>query len=199
MPELGAVDRDRGEFWVENPFDIASSGENLSAYEKNCVYLNMDGESFMDVSYASGVDLDSDSRSVVCADFNHDGATDILVASVGGGPLRLFINEIPNRGNRVRLNLTAANGNRKAIGARVTLYCGERRVVRDNFPVNGFMGQGPVELIVGVGDAEVIDRIDVRWPNGEIQQVGSVPANNVVTIAEGEENPVVTPFAAPAS
>ena len=34
---------------------------------------------------------DSDSRSVVAADFNRDGAVDLLVGSVGGGPMRLFL------------------------------------------------------------------------------------------------------------
>ncbi len=194
MPALGEIDRERGEFWVENPFDITSSGENLSAYEKNCIYLSMDGESFMDVSYASGVDLDSDSRSVICADFDNDGAEDILVASVGGGPLRLFVNSIPQIGKRVRLDLRGTKSNRQAIGTRVVLHVGDRRIVRDNFPTNGFMGQSPVEMIVGVGEAEKIDAINVRWPTGETQRFESLPVDAIITITEGQEEAVVGDF-----
>jgi hypothetical protein len=194
MPALGEIDRERGEFWVENPFDITSSGENLSAYEKNRIYLSMDGESFMDVSYASGVDLDSDSRSVICADFDNDGAEDILVASVGGGPLRLFVNSIPQIGKRVRLDLRGTKSNRQAIGTRVVLHVGDRRIVRDNFPTNGFMGQSPVEMIVGVGEAEKIDAINVRWPTGETQRFGSLPVDAIITITEGQEKAVVGDF-----
>ena len=101
---VGAIDENAGEFWVENPFDITSSGYNLSAFERNRLYVNHDGRSFVDASYATGTDIDADSRSVVTADFDRDGAPDLLVASAGGGPLRLFRNDFPRAG-RVRIEL----------------------------------------------------------------------------------------------
>ena len=52
LPELGRVDREAGEFWVENPFDITSGGYNLSAFERNRLYLNLGGLSFLDASFA---------------------------------------------------------------------------------------------------------------------------------------------------
>jgi len=186
MPALGEVDRDRGEFWVENPFLIPSSGENLSAYETNRLYTNLDGESFIDVSFTSGVDLDADSRSVICADFNNDGAEDMLVCSVGGGPLRLFINRFPNRGHRLKVNLVGVDSNRAAIGSRVTVHLGNERIVRDCFPANGFMGQGPPELLIGIGDADRVDRLEVRWPTGELQVFEDIAADSQVTITENE-------------
>lgn len=192
MPALGEIDQQRGEFWVENPFDITSEGENLSAFERNCVYLGLDGESFVDVSFASGVDLDSDSRSVICADFNNDGAKDILVASVGGGPLRLFINTIAGLGHRVKFNLVGTTSNRAAIGTRLVLRCGQQTIVRDNFPANGFMGQHPVEMLVGVGDAEQIDSLEVRWPDGKRQVYESMPADSLISLVEGEPTASVT-------
>ena len=86
LPELGEVDRDAGEFWYENPFQIVTNGENLSAFERNCLFMNLDGQAFIDGSFASGADIDSDSRSVIATDMNADGAIDLLVGSVGGGP-----------------------------------------------------------------------------------------------------------------
>ena len=191
MPALGEVDEERGEFWVDNPFLIPAAGENLSAYEKNRLYMNMDGESFMDVSFNSGVDLDADSRSIICADFNNDGAEDMLVCSVGGGPLRLFINRFPKLGRRVKLELVGTESNRPAIGARVTLHCGSRKIVRDCFPANGFMGQSPADLLIGIGDAEQVERLEVRWPTGETQFFEGIPADSRVTITESSPEPVI--------
>ncbi len=44
LPEIGRVDREGGEFWVENPFDMPTEGLNLSAYERNRLWLNLGGE-----------------------------------------------------------------------------------------------------------------------------------------------------------
>lgn len=182
---LGEIDTEAGEFWVENPFMMPSIRANLSAYEQNRTFLNLDGKSFIDVSFATAADLDSDSRSAVAADFNADGATDLLVASVGGGPLRLFLNRYPT-GNFVRLKLVGENSNRLGIGARIIAEVGDRKIVRDIFPPNGFMGQGPVEVILGLGEAEKITQLSVRWPNKEEQLFSDLEAGASYQLTEGE-------------
>ena len=127
---LGELDEEAGEFWVENPFEMMEARANLSAYERNRTFLNVDGKSFIDISFASAADLDSDSRSVIAADFDRDGATDLLVGSVGGGPLRLFLNRFPKQ-NSVRIVLVGESSNRAAIGARLIAHVGSRQIVRD--------------------------------------------------------------------
>lgn len=187
VPELGEVDREGGEFWVENPFEIPSNGHNLSAYERNRVFLNLDGRDFIDASFATGADIDSDSRSVVAADFDRDGRQDLLVASVGGGPLRLFLNRFDHGGSSAWIDLVGTASNRKAIGARVTAVAGGRTIVRDLFTPNGHAGQGPPELWLGLGDAKKIDRLEVRWPTGEIQRFEDLPVGRKITLTEGSD------------
>ena len=186
-PQLGHIDRDAGEFWVENPFMMPAAGHNLSAYERNRLYLNVDGRAFLDASFASRADIDSDSRSAVAADFDGDGAMDLLVCSVGGGPLRLFRNRFPSQGHRLRLELVGTESNRAAIGSRVILQCGQEQIVRDLFPPNPFMGQGPPRLLIGVGKAEKIDRLMVRWPTGKTQEFHDLPVDRPITITEGQD------------
>lgn len=184
----GDIDTDAGEFWVENPFTMPDKRHNLSAYERNKVYINHQGKKFIDLSFESGADIDSDSRSVVVADFNRDNAPDLLVANVGGGPLRLFENRIGNHANRIRVQLVGVDSNRAGIGSRVIAHCGERQIVRDNFAANGFMGQSPPELILGIGNSDAIDKLEVRWPSGTVQVFENVPANHDITITEGEND-----------
>ena len=187
LPELGAVDWEAGEFWVDNPFLIVEVGGNLSAYEKNRLFLNMGNGGFMDASFASAANIDSDSRSVIAADFDGDNRPDLLVGSVGGGPLRLFLNRFPEGSSHVRIELIGEPGNRIAIGSRVVLEIGKRRIVRDVFPANGFMGQAPAELLIGVGNAGTIDRLRVRWPSGEWQEFQDVAVETTIRIREGED------------
>ncbi len=182
----GEIDRSSGEFWVKNPFEMLSGEHNFSAYESNKFLLNRRGEPFVDLSYESGADIDSDSRSAIVGDFDRDGDLDLLVASVGGGAIRLFQNRIPRVNHRVRIDLRGTQSNRQGIGARVVAEVGEQRITRDLFPTNGFMGQSPAELILGVGKATKIDRLTVRWPTGQEQVFADVPVDKVVGIVEGE-------------
>ncbi len=183
LDAIGEIDKEAGEFWVKNPFEMPNAQENLSSFERNRTFLNLDGNSFIDVSFASGADIDSDSRSVVAADFNLDGATDLLVGSVGGGSLRLFLNRFP-KANYSRIRLEGAESNRAGIGARLTATVGARKLVRDLFAHNGFMGQGPAEIIFGLGEATVIDRLEVRWPSGRTQVYQNLAANRYFLLKE---------------
>lgn len=185
----GKLDVEAGEFWMQNPFEMMSRGANLSAYERNRFFLNRDGQQFIDLSHESAADLDSDSRSAIVADFDRDGAPDLLVASVGGGPLRLFRNRIPSGAHRLQLTLKGTVSNSFGIGSQVTVRCGELRMVRDVFPASGLMGQMPVELNVGLGQADKIDELVVRWPTGETQTFADLPVNHRIRITEGESQP----------
>ncbi len=183
---MGEVDEEAGEFWVDNPFLIAARGGNLSGFEENRTFVNVGGETFLDATYATPASIDSDSRSSVVADFDGDGAPDLLVGSAGGGALRLFLGSRTNTSHRVRLELEGTDSNRAAIGTRVELTVANRRIVRDAFPANGFMGQSPPDLLIGVGTADTIDQLTVRWPNGKTQTFRDLLVDVTIAVTENQ-------------
>ena len=183
---LGKIDSAAGEFWT-HPFAMPQQRDNLSAFETNSLFLNVDGTRFLDASFASQANIDSDSRSVIVGDFDGDRAPDLLVGSVGGGPLRLFLNRFPEGHHRVELRLRGVESNHQAIGARAIVEANGKTIVRDLFAPNGFMGQGPARLNVGVGTADRIDRLTVRWPTGKRQVFEDLPVDCVIKIVEGTE------------
>lgn len=186
-PQLGEIDVEAGELWVGNPFQLVNQGDNLSAYERNRLYLNVDGQRFIDGSFASAVNIDSDSRSAIATDFNNDGAIDLLVGSVGGGPIRLFVNQIPQR-NRLQVTLEGVTSNRLAIGTRLIARIGEKQIVRDVFPVNGFMGQSPPLIDIGTGENQRIDELTIRWSSGTEQVLSDVDVQKPLHVVEDESN-----------
>ena len=188
IKELGPLDRELGEFWVENPFLMPQMGENLSAYETNCLFMNRGDLKFVDGSFSSNVNLDSDSRSAVPADFNRDGKVDLLVGSVGGGPLRLFRNQLPAR-SWLGVRLRGSDSNASGIGARLVFHVNDRKIYRDVFPANGFFGTAPSEILVGLGEASVIEKIEIRWPSGHVSEIDSVTPNRWVEIFEDDREP----------
>ena len=191
---VGPLDQEAGEFWVENPRLLPEQKRNLSSFEPNRLYLNVDGRQFIDLSYESGAGIDADSRSSIVGDFDRDGDPDLLVCSAGGGPLRLFANEIPGSGHRVRVVLRGVHGNRRGLGARVVARCGKRKIARDLFSQNGFMGQGPLELLIGLGDAQQIDELTVQWQGGKLQRFMELPVDCRLTLTEDQQEWQQQPF-----
>jgi len=191
---MGELDAETGEFWTGRSMDMVKKRENTSAFERNRLFLNDGQPAFIDSSFASGCAIDSDSRSVVAADFNRDGKTDLLVASVGGGPLRLFLNETPTDNHSITVRLRGTTSNITGIGSRVVLECGGRKIVRDLFPANGCVGMAPVEQTIGVGEATSIDRLPIRWASGLEQAFENVPVDGLVAIKEQHPKPRFIPF-----
>ena len=188
----GALDESLGEFWVGDPWAI-SDENNLSGYERNRTYLNVNGGNFLDVSYLTGADSDGDGRCAVAADLNLDGRQDLIVRQAGGGPLLVFENRFPVR-HWLDVSLVGVESNRLGIGARLIAEFSGRRLVRELFPVNSYRSQALSRVHFGLGDAESIDSLTIRWPSGQRQKLDAIRANRHVVIREGNASiETVTP------
>lgn len=179
----GRLDERFGEFWVENPWDITEAGHNLSAFERNRTFLNVEGSVFFDVSYVSGADNDGDTRGVVAADFRNVGRQDLLIRQVGGGPLVLYENQIDG-GHYLNVSLRGIKSNRRGIGARLTATVEGRSIVREMYPANTFRSQSLPIVHLGLGEALVVDSLLVQWPSGEEQWLTNLAADRHVVIEE---------------
>jgi hypothetical protein len=181
----GKLDPNLAEFWVENPWEIITKGHNLSAYERDRLFLNVSGGDFADVSGLSGADSDGDGRSVVAADFRNNGQLDLLVRQAGGGPLRLFENQFPLR-HYLEVSLRGTTSNRLGIGSRLVLEAGGRRQVREVYPINSFRSQGPIRAHFGLGEATKVDRLSIHWPSGEEQELIDLAGDRHIVVEEGQ-------------
>jgi enediyne biosynthesis protein E4 len=179
----GQPDKDLGEFWETNPWNIAFR-HNLSAFERNRTYLNVGGRDFLDLSHAAGADSDGDSRAAVAADFDNDGRADLALRQVGGGPLLLYRNRFGQR-HWLRVSLHGTRSNRLGIGARLTAFAAGRRIVRELYPVNSFHSQAPSHVDFGLDDAAHVERLVVRWPSGTEQTFENLAADRHLVLTEG--------------
>jgi enediyne biosynthesis protein E4 len=184
VPLPGKLDPSLGEFWVENTWQIPVYGHNLSAFERNRAYLNFKGESFFDISHLTGADSDGDGRAVVAADFRNVGQLDLIVRQAGGGPLLLYENRLPRK-NYLEVSLRGRQSNRQGIGARLTAVVAGRPQVRELYPANSFQSQTPDMVHFGLGDAEVVESLTIRWPSGKVQVLNNLAKNRHIVIDEG--------------
>ncbi|MCP4012395.1 MAG: CRTAC1 family protein, partial [Phycisphaeraceae bacterium] len=137
-----------------------------------------DGEQFTDVAPVAGDALRRTywARGLAAADFDGDGDVDLAVSVNRGRPL-LLLNETEttHRSLTVRLRAPAA----ARFGARVAVTAGGRTQYRWYGSDVTFLGMHAPDLIFGLGEQDVAERLEVRWADGNESTLIDVAAGPV--------------------
>jgi len=161
----------------------AFGNASLSGYEQSRVFVNRGLSGWVDVAETVGVRDRYDGRAVALADLANRGVLDVVVANQNQ-PALLY-RTYPDTGNHwIAFRLVATRSNRSAIGAEVVLEAGgvtQRRVVDGGM---GFASQNDRRPHFGLGRAEWVDRVVIRWPSGARQVLVNLPADRFHTVTE---------------
>jgi enediyne biosynthesis protein E4 len=140
-------------------------GRSLSGYQHKRVWIN-DGEGrFKEVAQMVGVKDVYDGRSVAMADFENQGALDVVVANQRG-PLLLYKNTVAPQRHWIEFDLEGRRSNRSAIGAEVRAFWNGQEQLQQVSGGSGFCSQNQRRVHFGLGKANSIDRVEIRWPSG---------------------------------
>jgi len=125
-------------------------------------------------------------RGLARADFDRDGLTDLAMSGVGE-PIALLRNrtETANRGVTLHLVGDGKKSNRNAIGAVVKVeWAGKSR---HHFVIGGgtYLSANDWGMQIGIGEAEKMDRVTIRWPSGLSQEFKNLPAKTSWRLKEG--------------
>ena len=161
----------------------AFGNASLSGYEQSRVFLNRGLAGWVDVAESVGVRDRYDGRAVALADLSNRGVLDVVVANQNQ-PALLY-RTYPDSGNNwIAFRLVATRSNRSAIGAELVLESGsglQRRVVDGGM---GFASQNDRRPHFGLGRAEWVDRVVIRWPSGARQVLLHLAVNQFHTVTE---------------
>ena len=162
--------------------------------QSNLVYRNLGGERFEDVSALAGPALlqRRSSRGAAFGDFDDDGDVDVVVMNMAER-VSLFRNDLPEDRGWVRLTLRGVRSNRAAIGATVSIETGDHRQTRAVVSQSSYVSHNDLRIHFGLGDAERIDRIVVRWPTGREETFPGVAGRAGWLLAEGSGEAVRIP------
>ena len=111
-------------------------------------------------------------RSSVIFDVDGDGDLDIVTNEFGTLPMVL----VSNLSERTRVRylavaLTGTTSNRNGLGAVVQLTAGGSTYTKVMDGNSGYLSHSLSPLYFGLGAAEAVDSIEVRWPSGKKQIV----------------------------
>lgn len=113
-------------------------------------------------------------RGLAAADFDRDGDPDLVLTQIGGPP-RLLRNDQRLGHHWLALRLRGRAPNTEALGARVAVESKGQRQLREVTRNRSYLSQTPATLLFGLGTAERVDRVWIRWPDGQ-EQTWTPPA-----------------------
>jgi hypothetical protein len=162
---------------------------NIGQTYKNprLVYRNLGNGRFKDVSAEMGPGITEkfSSRGAAFGDFDNDGDIDALVLNMNDLP-SLLRNDGGNKQNWIKLKLIGTTCNRTAIGARARVVAGKHAQIDEVHSGSSVMSQSDLRLHFGIGKAETVDVIEVKWPTTQnVERFHEVRANQILTIKEG--------------
>ncbi|HRO70775.1 MAG TPA: CRTAC1 family protein, partial [Chitinophagaceae bacterium] len=188
---FGDIDNDG---WLD--FYLGTGNPQYRSVIPNKMFKNLGGQRFVDITQAARVGNLQKGHGVSFADLDNDGDQDVHI-DMGGAYTgdtyqnSLYLNPGQNDNRFIGIRLEGTTCNRAAIGARIKVSFKENGVLRSVYrEVNSgsSFGANPLQQHFGIGQANLIESIEIKWPgSSELQVFRNVKAGGVIKIKQGDK------------
>ena len=178
------------------------SGDNR---QSNLLFKNNGSGLFQDISHSSGILKTGQRihRSAMFADYNNDGKIDMFITVNGqqiedgkGNTIQdpnqgrgiLLQNQSETNNNWIKIRLEGIKSNRDAYGSAVSIISNKIKQKQFLISGEGYFSSHAKELYFGIGKSNIIENIEIKWPNGLIQEFKDISPNQTIHFTEGEES-----------
>ena len=159
--------------------DHASAGGTYA--QRNQLFANEGSGAFSAVEGGGpGLQVQKSSRATISGDYDQDGDVDLLTTNIDDSPT-LLRNE--TRAGRYLVVQVEP----EVVGTWVRVVAGGRTQVRSVGGAASYLGHSDARLHFGLGRAERVERVEVRWPDGAVTRLEDLPVDEVVVV-KGEGN-----------
>jgi tetratricopeptide (TPR) repeat protein len=126
-------------------------------------------------------------RGLAVGDLDNDGRQDVLIQA-HNQPLA-YLHNRTDGGRSLVLRLEGVRSNRDAVGARVSVVAGDRRLVAWRTGGGSFQSASDPRLHFGLGDAPRAESVEVAWPSGRVDRYADLRTNARYVLREGRPEP----------
>jgi len=150
------------------------------------VFRNLGGGKFEELQTEAGPGISEthSSRGAAFGDFDNDGDIDILLVNLNEPP-SLLRNDSKGAGHWLKVLLVGTTSNRSAIGAQVIASYGQVKQAQAVLGQSSYLSVNDRRLHFGLGP-EITADLEIHWPNGGIERIEKVTADQLVVVREGE-------------
>ena len=159
----------------------------LDYLERCLIYRNIGEGRFVEegLNLGEAAALPRPHRGLSVGDIDNDGDLDILLTVLDGPPV-LLRNNGPAKGNWISLRLEGVRSNREGIGAQAKLTAGGKVQLREVTRGGSYLSAQDVRLHFGLGSSSTADHVTIRWPSGQVDEIGPLKGGKRYLIVEGE-------------
>jgi hypothetical protein len=181
---FGDVDND-------GDLDLFVCNSYLNGQNTNFLYMNDGNGNFtLDVS-SDLANFQGWSFGAAFGDYDNDGWLDILLANTQNeNQANALFRNTGTGNNWVKLTLIGTVSNYSAVGAKIRLRStfngNEVWQTRHISAASGYCSQNSYKVHFGLGNATIIDEIEVSWPSGLVETFANTNVNGNYTAIEGD-------------
>jgi hypothetical protein len=149
----------------------------------NYIYSNNHDLTFSNKQKEWGMNNVSISNGSVYADLDNDGDLDLVVNNINEEASIYQNTSQENHHNAfLSVKLNGQGKNKNAIGAKVSLFNKGTKQYQEVNPGRGYLSCVSSKLTFGLGSSTTIDSVEVIWPDGKLQLLKDVKANQHLVI-----------------
>ena len=159
---------------------------NIAKYRQpRLMYWNRGGGRFADLSDKSGPGISArwSSRGSAAGDLDNDGSLEVVVSNMSERPS--LLKNYGAKKSWLMVRCVGVKCNHDAVGARVCVYAGGRKIWGEVQTGSSFLSQNEPRLHFGLGEAATYERIEVRWPGGRVETFAGGKANRAIVLKQG--------------
>jgi hypothetical protein len=158
---------------------------DITFKEKRILYRNTRKGNFQDVSSEVGIAGQRYcSRGCAFGDFDNDGDIDVVISNLNDTP-SLLRADVRSGYHWIKVRVSGRGSNRSGIGTRVKCVTADHQQIDEVRSGGSFMSQSDLRLHFGLGKSTRAERIEVRWPNGNIDTFRNLDADQLIEIEQG--------------
>ena len=161
--------------------------------QRKLLYKNLRNGRFDDVSFDAGpgISIPVAARGCAFGDFDNDGDIDMAVNTVNDFP-QLLRCDSRTGNNWIKIKTIGTKSNRSGIGTRIRCVTrppgesGPHAQIDEVRSGGGYFSQNDLRVHFGIGKAEKIELLEIRWPSGTVETLKDIKPNQLIFVKEGE-------------
>ncbi len=155
----------------------------------NYAFKNQGNLSFRNQAAELGLAKPSFSNGSAYGDLDNDGDLELVVNNVNM-PSFVYQNHTVEKvgNNYLKIKLNGSAENPLGVGAKVRMYSKGRMQEAQHFLSRGFQSGVEPGLLFGLGKTELVDTVQVIWPNQQQQILTNITANQSLEVQQADAN-----------
>ncbi len=176
----------RGVVWADFNNDT-----NLDIYlvrhNQPDLFLLGDGQGGFQRVPVGPTEAEGPGNAIACGDMDNDGDIDLFITRDGQSNVLLANHNLATGNNFFELTLVGSELQPDAIGTVVRLTAGGITQMRHLSAGSGYLAMDAKTIHFGLSDIATIDEVEITWPDGTVQSLTNVAANQFMQVTMGED------------